>query len=517
MTEAIITSGRQDSLEAYMLEQFANAFEAPLVHNEDWYNDPVAFINDCIDFGPEEGLTTYQEEILRAITEHKRVSVRGPHGLGKTTLAALAILWFANTRDGVTDWKVVTTASAWRQLTKYLWPEVHKWARRLKWDKLGRSPYNERKELMGLSLRMSTGEAFAVASNNTDLIEGAHASSLMYVYDESKSVPNAVFDASEGAFSSGQEAFALAISTPGKPEGRFFSIQSKSPGYEDWWVRHVTLKEAIAAKRINVEWAESRRKQWGELSAIYANRVLGNFASGDEQGLIPLSWVEAANDKWRDWDEAGRPGAVISLGADIGYGSAADSRDPSVIAVVYSGNVVGEVNKYEISDQDIATMEISTFLAAKMELYGCPAYIDVIGIGAGVVHRLVERGYAAFPFHASRKTAFRDVSGELGFHNWRSAMWWLGRELLDPNNNFNVALPPDDELTGDLTAPRASITSDANVLVESKELIRRRLHGRSTNCAEAVLQALIGPILIEEQISNETADMLVFNKQIGEY
>ena len=36
---------------------------------------------------------------------------RGPHGVGKTSLAAWVILWFADTRDRArVDWKAITTA-----------------------------------------------------------------------------------------------------------------------------------------------------------------------------------------------------------------------------------------------------------------------------------------------------------------------------------------------------------------------------------------------------------------------
>ena len=94
--------------------------------------DPVAFINDCILWRDDEGPTPYQKRILSRIVEHKRVAVRGPHGMGKSATASWVILWFALTRDG-DDWKLPTTASAWRQLTKYLWPEVRKWRRRLNW------------------------------------------------------------------------------------------------------------------------------------------------------------------------------------------------------------------------------------------------------------------------------------------------------------------------------------------------------------------------------------------------
>ncbi|SEO73296.1 hypothetical protein [Actinacidiphila rubida] len=56
----------------------------------------------------------------------------------------------------------------------------------------------------------------------------------------------------EGAFSGGRtegslEAFALAIAIPGSPVGWFYDIRSRKPGLEDWFVRHVTLAEAIAA------------------------------------------------------------------------------------------------------------------------------------------------------------------------------------------------------------------------------------------------------------------------------
>jgi hypothetical protein len=63
---------------------------------------------------------------VAALVKHHRVAARGPHGLGKTTLASWVVIWFALTRDG-DDWKVITTASAWRQLEKFLWPEIHKW------------------------------------------------------------------------------------------------------------------------------------------------------------------------------------------------------------------------------------------------------------------------------------------------------------------------------------------------------------------------------------------------------
>src|SRR3972149_4282876 len=170
-------------------------------------DDPAAFIHDCVDW--EGGSPAdYQTDIAERLISKRRVGVRAAHAVGKTTTAAIVILWFALTRDG-DDWKIPCTASAWRQLSKYLWPEIHKWARRLHWSAIGRPPFDPRTELLTLTPRLATGEAFALASDEAANMEGAHADHLMYVYDEAKVVPDDTWDATEGAFAGTGEALAL--------------------------------------------------------------------------------------------------------------------------------------------------------------------------------------------------------------------------------------------------------------------------------------------------------------------
>ena len=62
------------------------------------------------------------------------------------------------------------------------------------------------------------------------------------------------------------------------------------------------------------------------------------------------------------------------------------------------------------------------------------------------------------------------------------------RELLDPSRDPDVALPADDELLGDLTAPKWKILSGGKIQVESKDEIRKRI-GRSTDAGDAVVQS----------------------------
>jgi hypothetical protein len=72
--------------------------------------------------------------------------------------------------------------------------------------------------------------------------------------------------------------------------------------------------------------------------------------------------------------------------------------------------------------------------------------------------------------------------------NCRSAAWWAMRELLDPATGDPVALPPDDLLIGDLTAPHWRVLSGGRIQIESKDDLRKRL-GRSTDTGDAVVQA----------------------------
>lgn len=454
--------------------------------------DPLGFVDNCIDWKAGESLTPYQRDIMALMVSKRRLAVRGPHGLGKTTTSALLVIWFALTREAERiDWKIVTTAGAWRQLEFFLWPEIHKWVHRIKWDELGRKPFKRDVEIKKLAIELVYGAATSVAATDPTRIEGAHADSLLYIYDESKIVSNKTFDAAEGAFSGARnvqglmpEAFALAQSTPGEPQGRFYDIHQRRPGLEDWSVRHVKLYEAIEAGRIAPDWAEQRKLQWGEDSALYANRVKGEFHTSDEDGVIPLAWVESAVERWHMWNNAGRPVQIGRkvLGIDVAYGG----RDLSVFAT-RQGPIVEGIETHNVA----STTKIAALAQLASDHPTDIFVVDSIGVGAGVVDNLSAAGRDVVGFQASAKSGMRDRTGQWNFLNCRAAMWWTLRDLLDPSQpgGAEIALPPDDTLIGDLTAPKWWVTAGNRIQVESKEEIRKRI-GRSTDYADAVGQCV---------------------------
>jgi hypothetical protein len=445
-----------------------------------WMHSPTAWARDCLNVN----LAGYQGEVLNALPVQRRVAVRGPHGLGKSFMGAVLVNWFATTRDlGGRDWKIITTASAWRHLEVYLWPEIHKWAGRIDFETLGRSPFNPRTELLDLRLKLNNGAATAVASNQPERIEGAHAEELLYLLDEAKIVPPATWDSIEGAFSNAgpdtaDNAYAFAMSTPGPPSGRFYDIHRRAPGYEDWWTRHVTLEEAISSGRISRQWAEQRSAQWGADSAVYHNRVLGEFHASDEDAVIPLAWLEAAIERWHVWDRAGRPpqGGPLWTGVDVGRGG-----DESVLARRDGAAIVLEGNRRRDTMSQVSALQ---------GLEG-RAIIDVIGLGAGVYDRLKEVGARPLAYTGSGKAQVRDRSGKFGFTNTRSAAYWNLRELMDPAFEPVLMLPPDDLMISDLTTPTWEVQTGLppKIKVEPKEKVVERL-GRSPDRGDAIAMAM---------------------------
>ncbi len=440
-------------------------------------------MHDIIDWPEGQGPTQYQCRIAGEYDSgQSRVAIRGPHGLGKTCYAAQMTHHFAQTHEG-DDWKVATTASVGNQLKQYLWPEIHKWAYRINWAKTGRAPYIDDKELLMMELKLRGGRAYAINPAKPVLIEGAHADNVFYCFDESKAINDKIFEGAEGAFSgAGSDttmiAIALMMSTPGAPIGHFYDVCTGK--IKGWKAIHITKEEVIAAGRMSQEWAEYMAETYGINSPIYQKRVLGNFAASEEGAVIPLSWIEEAHRRWYEWEAQGKPGRVKQIGADI----AEEGEDDTIFAKRYDNNAMDEL--VTLPKQKI--MRTAAMLGALLKRHGCEGIIDANGLGSGVYGRLAEQDYQVHAFIAQEGTDLTDLSGEWGFVDTRSAAWWNMREMLNPENNFNVKLPPNERLTGELSAPTWEPKSGGRIKVESKKDIKKRI-GRSTDAADAVTMA----------------------------
>jgi hypothetical protein len=367
----------------------------------------------------------------------------------------------------------------------------------LNWERIGREPFKPAEEMTLLGLRLKFGAITMAAPTDSGKIEGAHADELFVLLDEAKLIPEDTWNSLEGAFAgagpeSDQAAYALASSTPGAPEGRFYDIHEGAAGYEDWHPIHVELDRVLKAKRMTQVWRKQRAAQFGEDSAWYANHVLGEFARQQVDAVIRMDHLEEANERWRMLQLAPTNSLIVpvhdSLGPleIIGADIAGRGEDRTVYALRHGPVISAVLVRPHEPDTAVTTDELQGLAAAPER--GARVVIDAIGQGEVIANELRKRGRSVVDFVASNKTDLRTRGGQLGFTSVRDAAWWNLREMLEPGSGFELAIPPDEQLTADLLAPRWEEVTGGKIKVEAKKEIRKRLK-RSTDSGDSVVQS----------------------------
>lgn len=216
---------------------------------------------------------------------------------------------------------------------------------------------------------------------------------------------------------------------------------------------------------------------------LRSQMLYGDFNAGMEDSewqVIPTKWVDDAMARWKPYNTRPR---MMGTGTDVARGGA----DHTIIARRYENWYFDKPLVYPGKDTPDGPTVAGLVIAATRDR--APAHIDVIGVGASPYDFLREARQQVIGVNVSEKSIAMDRSGRLGFMNLRSQLWWQFREMLDPDNNLNPALPPDPRLRTDLCAPLWRPRS-GKIYVESREEIIDRIK-RSPDWASAYILAAI--------------------------
>ena len=222
---------------------------------------------------------------------------------------------------------------------------------------------------------------------------------------------------------------------------------------------------------------------------LRSQMLRGDFQAGAADPawqLIPTEWVKAAQDRWMKKDAKG---VMTALGFDPARGgidkSTAARRQGQWFDEMVS--VPGALTK----DGPTAAGFIAPLIRDKAVV--C---VDAIGIGSSALDFIKGLGLRVYPVIGSEGSTLMDKAGQLRFRNKRAEMYWLMREALDPTAIDPIALPPDAELQGDLTAVRYKVVTmgqQAAIQIRSKDEIREAL-GRSPDKGDAVAMTFVAGI-----------------------
>jgi hypothetical protein len=211
----------------------------------------------------------------------------------------------------------------------------------------------------------------------------------------------------------------------------------------------------------------------------------GNFAAGlrdHDFQVIPTTWIEAAQQRWRP--DGGRGIVMTAIGLDVAQGGS----DHTVLAARHGGWYAPLVRKPGHETQNGSAVAAAV---VAMRRDRCPVIIDVGGgWGGDTVARLKDNGISAVGFNGAHASRAKTKDGQLAFFNKRAEAWWRMREGLDPAQDGGavIALPPDTAVKADLAAPRWELTA-RGIKIEDKAEIRKRL-GRSPDAGDAIVMCL---------------------------
>jgi len=322
-----------------------------------------------------------------------------------------------------------------------------------------------------IRLRAAPNESFisfrVSRPESSETLAGVHSENVILICDESSAIPAQIFESAASSMS-GEHATTLLLGNGTRATGFFFDTHNKLA--RDWETRRISC---LDSKRVSKEFVAEIKSRYSENSNQWRVRVMGLFPEADEDSIIPRHLVENSID--RKVDPVGGP---VTIGVDV----ARFGQDSSAIALRQGNKLLGQVK----TRRGLDTMQVAGWVRSeidalkKKKLEIGDVCVDSIGLGAGVVDKLLEDGIDVRGINVSEAPSIKGQHLNLRSELWEKCKLWF--EARD------VTIPNDEQLIAELCSVRYSFSSSGKIKVESKDDIRRRLgNNASPDAADALI------------------------------
>jgi hypothetical protein len=418
------------------------------VRQERYRSDPVLWMDERLG----AFVWSKQQEIASSVRDHRHTAVRACHDSGKSWIGARLAGWWIDTHPAGEAF-VVTSAPTGDQVRAILWREMNRM------HSAGHLPgeMNKTEWLIG-------GDLVAFGRKPSDYDEaafqGIHARYVLVILDEASGIAESLWTAAETLIAN-EGSRLLAIGNPDDPTGPFAKVCRPNSGWNVIGISALDtpnftdeqVPDGLRPLLVSPTWVEERRARWGEGSALWTAKVLGEFPDRSEDSLIPLSWVERARERTL------RPDEDAELGVDVArWGSS------QTVIMVRRGAHARCVHARTGQDTMRTAGEV---IHALRSHHAVIAKVDDVGVGGGVVDRLREQGQPAVGLNGGRAPRDRQR-----FVNARAEWYWELRERFERGE---IDIDPADEMLAEqLCSIRYKLDSAGRIQIESKEDMRAR-------------------------------------------
>lgn len=428
--------------------------------------------------GPDKWQQEVCEKIKTLLLDGTRadtaiqIAIASGHGIGKTALLSMLIIWFMSTRQNP---QIVVTANTAAQLSTKTWRELAKWhkmAINRHWFK-----WTATKFFNVEAPDTWFASAIPWTLQNSEAFAGTHEKDVLIIYDEGSAIEDKIYEVTQGAMTT-PGAMWLVFGNPTRNTGRFRECWGRFA--HRWETMQIDSRTAKMANinQIN-EWVED----YGEDSDFVRIRVRGVFPRGGANQFISGDVVR--NCMLADFTMDTYTNMPVVIGVDVArYG---DDRTVFCIRQGRKVHPLIKVRGWDLMKTADKVMELSR------KYKPTAVFVDGIGVGAGVVDRCRQMGYDVIDVNVAEKAYDEKI-----YWKKREEIWGRMRDALCAG----MDIPDDPDLEMDLTAPEYSFDDQQRIKLERKEVMKERGLD-SPDTAESLALTYSEYVIAQTQLSFE--------------
>lgn len=481
-------------------------------------DDPYAFALGAFPWGEPDTvlaqhvLDPWQVWVLTAIRdklltpdEAVQIAVASGHGIGKSALVAIIILWAFTTFP---DTLGVVTANTETQLKTKTWAALGKWFN-LCWFARDHFTLNATSLTSKDPTRERTWRVDMIpwSEKNTEAFAGLHneGKRQFMIFDEASAIHDMIWETAEGFLTDANtQVLWLAFGNPTRNSGRFRECFEGGKHSDFWTTRQIDSRTVAITNKVRFE---RLIKAYGPDSDFVRVRVLGQFPRIGEMEFFSAADIDAAMAPDREvFVDAFTP---LAIGVDV----ARFGRNNSVIfprkgrdartleKKVYNG----------ISTTELANRIHDTFTQWRPD----GIFIDGGGVGGGVVDQCRNQRLYVWEVQFGAKDSITglqsDNTGER-YANMRAAMYGAARAWLRGG-----MLPPDPDLRTAMLAIRYTFNVKDEIQLVAKEDLLDDNPDLDLDTLDALVLTFGGPLSRNANAGGEHQQFRKSNEAEHEY
>jgi hypothetical protein len=431
--------------------------------NSIYLTDPEAWVFDVL------GKTFWskQQEIAKSVVDNTHTAVVSCNGAGKSALAGMLGAWWIGVHDPY-EVALICSAPTYPQIARVLFRELkdnHKVAAERGFSLPG---HINQSEEWKLDDAYGTLIGFGRRPADTDIVsafQGIHRRFVFVVLDEAGGIPLDLYTATE-AVTNTADARVLAIGNPDRRGTEFHRIFREDPtwnkikisAYDSPNFTGETVPESLKPLLIQKEWVEKQKISWGEDSARFKSKVLGEFPDEADNTFFSQSAIDKAIDT--DIVDDAQNDAV--LGVDL----ARFGEDDSVVYI----NRGGRCRMLETWSKATALESANRVHNLAVEHGVSEVRVDAAGLGGPVVDMLAnmaDNRHVIISMIGSAASPDRMRWLNARAHNYDM----LREAMIDGKVNID---PDDKQLLDEMLMIQYKFNAKGAIQIESKDEMRSR-------------------------------------------